>query len=266
MSRRSKREARTALSALGEYLRRDPHALQLVNAVERYVGELRQEQAELKDQVASSENLAISVQEAVAGAEEETAAVATRLESERGSHRQTRILLTRATQRVKALEDDVANLRERLERLASQVADPPVDLKTKGPEIEALFQKLRHRMSHAPVPARLIGKMTVIDTRRLVTTFEREEYETIGMLAAFCSFANLPIGFEVEEKRTFRGRLGADESREDRLSKWLWDTWLVPVHESENKRSAETVKIMLRTEQSDRKLERGEHADRGRHA
>ena len=191
MANRTKKDASEALSQLQKYLYRDPHACQLLKAVSRYQGDLRQKCAQLKTEtttLADARGVTLL----------RNAALMTKTQT-----------LQRALDKEKSMTNqlrcDVSQMQARIGRLEKELEPPslesegdtPDDLREDITALKKLVKHLQRRMSRAPSLRRVTTHRTaVIDLRKIVTSYSGDQYTTVGMFVTLSAMMGFRISFE----------------------------------------------------------------------
>lgn len=173
---RAKKDATVALKDLGHYLRRDAGASKKVDAVSRYVGELRQAQSTMKTHIGVLEKQIDSLQDRISSLETQLACAKAELEREQSQHAQARRNATAA--QAKAAE------------LAAELdpPDPVLDGLSDGGSYLGIAKKLRRRMKWPPRPfARAYIQKTSIDPTGIVQSEAKKAVDAAGMSHAEAS-------------------------------------------------------------------------------
>lgn len=197
MAGRAKKDANEALAKLHQYLRRDPHAVKLLESITRYQGSLRQERSQLKEEVKSvrhSQQVELQCREQLLGKAQEL-----------------RLALDKEQAAVCQLKCDIACLRDRIAELEAELEPPgvedgnvsvPEDLRSDFSAVKRLVKEVQKRIRVVPRARHLTASkpvkwsVSMIDIRPIVTDYKDDQYTTIGMLAVLSAMLGFPLGFE----------------------------------------------------------------------
>jgi hypothetical protein len=194
MANRTKKDASDALSQLRKYLHRDPHACQLLEAMSRYQGQLRQDCAQLKTETTTLGDArgVTLLRNVTLTTKNQTLRLA--LDKEQAITNQLKGDLAQMQVRIKQLEKE-------LEPADLETSDKiPDDLRTDVAAVKKLTKALQRRMKVAP-KMRLFQpsedkRHSLIDVRSIVTDYSGDQYTTLGMFVTLSTMIGMPVSFE----------------------------------------------------------------------
>lgn len=215
---RAKKDATAALKHLAQYLRHDPGAAKKAADIGRYVGELRQTQTSLKEEIVELKRQLEASGENCKRLSQQIGPLKTRLDREVGAHRQTRSELAASEGRIRELEkevepDDVFLVDDKL---------------SDSYGFNLLMKDLKKRMRKPPVPARLVTKSDccrLFDLEDVVTSSSRDQFTTLGMFVAVAT----ELGFfpAFRSKRTKSIFAEGEDGHKTRAIRWM-RSWIRP--------------------------------------
>jgi len=209
MAGRAKKDATEGIANLKNYLRRDHSGLNMLKAIEKYLGDLRRTQKTLKAEVERLEaNLANSESVKSKLAFDHVQAVAD-LQREK----------TRTTQ----LTFELSQTKERNEELQakweeSEIPEEPPEDYIKGfshENVRALLKELRKRMRYVPAmvelkrDARCLYGVFALD--QFIKRPTQDGYLLIGMFTVAMCVMNFPVGFSLSEQN--KGNMSEENMR-----------------------------------------------------
>ena len=144
---RTKKDAGEALKELGHYLRRDPGAMKKIDAISRYVGELRQNLSTMKAELETCRKQVQCLRNESDNAAATLVLSEEKLHIEQALHRQARQDADSARRDAERLKDE----------LTARAEDIDPEMLEDSAEFIAIFNKLRRRLKRAPVPVAVAG-------------------------------------------------------------------------------------------------------------
>ena len=187
MANRAKKDASEALSQLRKYLHRDPHACQLLEALSRYQGKLRQDCAQLKTETTT-------LGDARGVTLLRNAALTT-------INQKLRLALDKEQSTTNQLRREISQLQNQIDTLDAKatpdhlepVDDVHPDLREDTEALHTLLKAVQRRMKVAPSPCDGKPHVIHIDVRDIVTDYDSDQYQTLGMLVTLCAMLNFPV-------------------------------------------------------------------------
>lgn len=215
---RSKKEAGEAIKELGHYLRRDPGATKKVDAISRYVGELRQAVATIKTELDASKKQIASLRDHVNEVERRLSETRDELGKERSRHRQTKLEKARP-----------AYVEEPLRSIPAALQDK-----------EGFLQSFRIMKKNSKRPPRILGYATMLkinlqddDLKRtpgimvckledVIDSYAPNSLESVGRMVAFAAMLGTGLSFIAEQPLSDKDSY---EIRNGEPGRWIWSGW-----------------------------------------
>jgi hypothetical protein len=216
---RAKKDAGEALKELGHYLRRDPGATKKVDAISRYVGELRQTVATIKAELDASKKQLASLRDHTNDVERQLGETRDELSKEQARHHQTKLEKARPTH----VEEPLRSL--------------PVVLQDK----KGFLQSFKIVKKYSSRPPRILGYAAVLKSKvqddrlkrmpdilvcrleDVIHVYEPRGLESVGRMVAFAAMLGIGLTFVVEQPFNDED---AYEMRDGEPGRWMWSRWI----------------------------------------
>lgn len=215
---RVKKEAGEALKELGHYLRRDPGATKKVDAISRYVGELRQTAATVKTELDVSKKQIASLRDHINAMERQLGEARDELGKERSRHHQTKLEKARPTH----VEEPLRSI--------------PVALQDK----KGFLQSFKIIKKHSSRPPRILGYATMLKSKvqddrlkrmpdilvckleDVIHAYEPRGLESVGRMVAFAAMLGFGLTFIAEQPLSDKD---AQAMHNEEPGRWMWGGW-----------------------------------------
>lgn len=172
----SKKEAGESLQKLKSYLNRDRHAVDLIGQVERFIGDLRRERAELKTRL---DSLAVA-SELATTAIDKAALLKAKLKAENQAIKNENESLKVSVKKAVNEANEIRRHYEGEQVLVSK------DCPAKEAVMFSLFARVRAMMPKAPPGGRIGKGLIEAEAAEIISGHSDPEYMKLGMFVAFC--------------------------------------------------------------------------------